>query len=56
LRLCNDRAELIGPDGEPAHTLRTGDIVSIHGQTGQVYAGFRPVVQVGESDGDEQPD
>jgi hypothetical protein len=30
---------LSGRAGRPARQLRRGDVVSIHGQTGEVYAG-----------------
>jgi pyruvate,orthophosphate dikinase len=50
LRLSENKAELVGADGQPAHTLRAGDVVSIHGQTGQVFAGMRQVVSVGTAE------
>ena len=50
LRLSENKAELFGADGQPAHTLRAGDVVSIHGQTGQVFAGMRQVVSVGTAE------
>jgi enolase len=43
LRVFGKQAELLGPDGGPPHTLRTGDVISIHGQTGEVFAGPRPI-------------
>jgi enolase len=43
LRVLQNEAVLVGADGKPSHTLRTGDIVSIHGQTGEVFAGLRRV-------------
>ena len=43
LRVSGNEAILTGPDGKPSHTLRTGDVVSIHGQTGEVFAGLRRV-------------
>ena len=44
LRVFSCHAELMGSDGKPAHTLRTGDVVSIHGETGEVFAGPRTVI------------
>jgi pyruvate,orthophosphate dikinase len=43
LRVSRNEAVLTGPDGKSSHTLRMGDIVSIHGQTGEVFAGLRRV-------------
>jgi pyruvate,orthophosphate dikinase len=43
LRVHGKSAELHAPGGGPSQTLRTGDIVSIHGQTGEVFAGPRRV-------------
>jgi pyruvate,orthophosphate dikinase len=43
LRVLNKKAELLGLDGGPSHTLQTGDVISIHGQTGEVFAGPRPI-------------
>ena len=37
-------------DGETAFTLQCGDIVSIHGQTGEVYFGARDIVSVTAAD------
>jgi len=44
LRLLKNKAEFVGPDGKPAHSLRAGDVISIHGQTGEVFAGLKPVL------------
>jgi hypothetical protein len=39
---------IAGTDGEPLHTVRAGDILSIHGQTGEVFKGTRTVLSVRE--------
>ena len=39
LHVRGEQATLSGRAGRPAWQLRRGDIVSIHGQTGEVYAG-----------------
>jgi enolase len=44
LHVFRDEAVLHGANGEPAFKLQRGDIVSIHGQTGEVYVGARDVV------------
>jgi len=43
LRVDADRheARIVGSEGEVLFTLRSGDIVSIHGSTGNVYVGSR---------------
>jgi pyruvate,orthophosphate dikinase len=43
LQVLGDRAVLRRTDGQPDCVIRTGDVVSIHGQTGEVFAGSRPV-------------
>jgi len=48
LRLAGNKAELVGPDGRSAHIIHAGDLVSIHGQTGEVFAGSRAVLSVAE--------
>jgi pyruvate,orthophosphate dikinase len=40
---CNHQATILGDDERIAHTIRTGDVVSIHGTTGAVYVGTRAV-------------
>jgi len=42
-----NQATLIGADGEPAFTLHVGDVISIHGQTGEVFAGSQPILSIG---------
>ena len=46
LRVKSDEATIIGADGEVAHTVHTGDVLSIHGQTGEVFVGSRQVVSI----------
>ena len=36
---------ILDDEGEVKHRLRKGDVVSIHGGTGFVYVGERPVVR-----------
>ena len=43
LKVRDGYAEMLGPDGEPRCTIRPGDVVSIHGQTGEVFTGSRPL-------------
>ncbi len=49
LRLSGNQAELVPPDGRSAHLIHAGDVVSIHGQTGEVFAGTRDVLSVAEA-------
>jgi hypothetical protein len=44
LRVLRDRAVLVDARGEPVHTIRPGDVLSIHGQTGEVFIGPRQVL------------
>jgi pyruvate,orthophosphate dikinase len=44
LKVNENGAHLVGPDGQPCRAIRSGDIVSIHGQTGEVYVGTREVL------------
>ncbi|MBT8071304.1 MAG: hypothetical protein KJO80_12785 [Gammaproteobacteria bacterium] len=46
LRVGTAKATLTGEDGAITHTLHAGDIVSIHGQTGEVFAGWREVISI----------
>jgi hypothetical protein len=43
LQVLADRAVVRSADGASECVIRTGDVVSIHGQTGEVFAGSRPV-------------
>ncbi len=46
LRVGEDKAVLIGTEGEVEHTFVAGDILSIHGQTGEVFAGSLGLLEV----------
>ena len=46
LRVSADRAVLKGSTGEAEHTMHAGDILSIHGQTGEVFVGSRQIREV----------
>jgi pyruvate,orthophosphate dikinase len=46
LRVSADHARFIGENGEVEHTVRAGDVVSIHGQTGEVFVGSRPILEI----------
>ncbi|MFC1688340.1 PEP/pyruvate-binding domain-containing protein [Pseudomonadota bacterium] len=46
LRLSGREAELVPPGGQSAHRIRTGDVISIHGQTGDVFKGSLEVMTV----------
>lgn len=46
LRVREDKAMLMGADGEVKHTIVAGDILSIHGQTGDVFAGTQRIIEV----------
>ena len=48
LRVFQDEAALVDANGEVAFTLRRGDVVSIHGQRGEVFVGTRELVGVRE--------
>jgi pyruvate,orthophosphate dikinase len=43
VRVRRRQVLLCDEDGEPLHTLSPGDVLSIHGQSGEVYAGSQPV-------------
>ncbi len=51
LRVGPNEAVLVGKGGKPVKSYRAGDILSIHGQTGEVFDGPRTVVSIenGES-------
>jgi hypothetical protein len=44
LRVLRNEAVLIDARGEPAFRIHSGDVLSIHGQTGEVFAGSRQVL------------
>jgi len=46
LRVSADHARFISDNGDVVHTVHAGDILSIHGQTGEVFVGPRPVLEV----------
>jgi pyruvate,orthophosphate dikinase len=46
LRVRPNEATIIGSDGEIAHTVHVGDVLSIHGQTGEVFVGSRKVLSI----------
>jgi pyruvate,orthophosphate dikinase len=46
LRVYRDEAVLVDATGSPLHTVRRGDVLSIHGQTGEVFVGARPVLGI----------
>jgi pyruvate,orthophosphate dikinase len=49
-RVSGNEAVLVGKDGKPLRSYRRGDILSIHGQTGEVYDGPRKVVSIGNGE------
>ena len=46
LHVKADEASLVRADGEMRHVLHAGDILSIHGQTGEVFVGPRDIVSI----------
>ena len=38
-------AVLVDEDGKERHRIRKGDVVSLHGTTGEVYLGSRKLLQ-----------
>jgi len=46
LRVNKGKAMLMGADGKVEHTIQTGDLLSIHGQTGEVFAGSKQILEV----------
>ena len=46
LRVARNEAVLIDARGGFAHRINSGDVLSIHGQSGEVFVGPRPVVAV----------
>ena len=43
MKVYADSAAIMDPDGHTKCTINTGDVVSIHGQTGEVFVGSRAV-------------
>lgn len=46
LQVFRDEAVLVGSTGENTHTIKAGDILSIHGRTGDVFIGSREILTV----------
>jgi pyruvate,orthophosphate dikinase len=46
LRVTPGEATLVGADSEPDQTVHAGDVLSIHGQTGEVFVGWQPILGV----------
>ena len=46
LRVGTDEAVLMAADGKPVHVLHAGDVLSIHGQTGEVFVGSRQILGI----------
>jgi pyruvate,orthophosphate dikinase len=46
LRVQNNQATLAGIDDAPALTVKAGDVLSIHGQTGEVFIGARKILGI----------
>jgi hypothetical protein len=46
LRVSHNEAVLIDARGGSAHRINSGDVLSIHGQSGEVFVGPRQVVAV----------
>jgi hypothetical protein len=44
LKVTRGEAFILDADKQPVRTIRAGDVVSIHGQTGEVFAGSRPIL------------
>ena len=52
LRVNPGETILMDASGEPAFTVRAGDVLSIHGQTGEVFVGTRQVLGIEAKEGD----
>ncbi len=50
LRVGTDEAVLVSENGKPVKSYHAGDILSIHGQTGEVFDGPRTVVTIENND------
>ncbi len=46
LRVASGKAVLMGEHKEPVHTIHAGDVLSIHGQTGELFVGSREILKV----------
>jgi pyruvate,orthophosphate dikinase len=49
LHVSKGKAVFRDEEGSTIHTIQTGDILSIHGQTGDVYFGSRPILEIDRS-------
>lgn len=49
LHVGKDKATLMRADGEIEHTILVGDILSIHGQSGDVFVGSRPILEINKA-------
>jgi pyruvate,orthophosphate dikinase len=47
LSVSADEAILLDDIGEPAHSIHPGDVLSIHGKSGEVFVGSRQVLDMG---------
>jgi hypothetical protein len=50
LRVSADHAKLIGAGGQVEHIVHAGDILSIHGQSGEVFTGSKPILEIKKTD------
>jgi pyruvate,orthophosphate dikinase len=46
LRVAHGEAFLVGEDDQPLYAVQAGDILSIHGQTGEVFEGSQPILGI----------
>ena len=53
LEIAAGGAVLAGVSKGPEYTVKAGDVLSIHGQTGEVFVGSRPVLSVNQEKTDE---
>jgi hypothetical protein len=49
--LENREAAIVDPNDSVLHRIRKGDIVSLHGTSGEVYIGTRSLIQNGSDPG-----
>jgi hypothetical protein len=55
LKVAQGEATLLDAAGRPSFTIRAGDVVSIHGRTGELFIGPREVIGVARDDATELP-
>jgi enolase len=53
LQVFREDAVLVDANGETLFTINSGDVLSIHGQTGEVFVGSRPVLGVNQEEPEE---